>query len=151
MQPFLETKNLECSLCVWSHASVLGKSCWCTSLNCSESGSGDKSCSFSRIFSVASFICICCVCPVIPDSSSHICLFLVRLLQSINTMISVFPVLALGLMLRSPASDLVPCFSDAKQLFGSCNQAFLMLAEQVTSMASFLSARTLYVASISQP
>lgn len=65
-----------------------------------------------------------------------------------NAMISVFCILALGLRLRSPASDLVPCFSDVKQLFGSRNQAFLMLAEQVTSMASFLSVGTLYVTSL---
>ena len=51
-------------------------------------------------------------------------------------------------MLRSPASDLFPCFSDAKQLFGSCHQAFLTLAEQVASMASFLSVGMLYVASL---
>lgn len=93
-------------------------------------------------------VCIRCLCPVIPDSFSQISLLWVRLLQSMNAMISVFPVLALRLMLRSPASDLVPCFSDAKQLFGSCNQAFLMLAEQVTSIASLLSVSMLYVASL---
>jgi len=68
-----------------------------------------------------------------------------------NAMISVFPIPALGLILRSLPSDLVPCFTDAKQLFGSRKQAFLMLAEEVTSMAAFLSVSVLGVASVSQP
>ena len=54
LQLFLETKNLEYSLCVWSRASAPGESCWWTSLNCSESGNGGKSHSFSGIFSVVS-------------------------------------------------------------------------------------------------
>lgn len=116
---------------------------------CSDSGNSSRSHSFSGIFSVVSPCLHLFFVYTHPRCFQLISLFWMRLLQSMNAMISGFPVLALGLTLRSPASDLVPCFLDAKQLFGFCNQGFLTLAKWITSMSSLLSVSMLYF--VSQP
>lgn len=149
MQPFLETKNLVLSMCLVPCLSV-GRELLVDFTELLWKWKRGQEPQFQwHLFSGVSCQQLLLVSSY-PKlfSSSQICLFWLRLLQSMNAMISMFPILTLGLMLGSPASDLVPWFSDAKQLFGSCNQALLMLAEQVTSMASFLSVGIFYVASL---
>lgn len=105
-QLFLEDTNSECSLRVWSHASAPGGSCWCASLNWSESGNRGKSHSFTGVFSVVPprLHMLLMFSHPRPISSSQISLFWMGLLESMNTMISVFPILVLGLMLRSASA-----------------------------------------------